>query len=71
MQLWPVFVFSFREIFRAEDLDSAMNDVDNYLEVNQEVVNRYLEYRNSDNYKSSPAYRMQQILVEFQESSGF
>lgn len=55
----------------AADFDSIMNDLDNYLEVNHESVVGYLEYRNSDDFKASPAYRMQQILVEFQESSGY
>jgi len=30
-----------------------------------------LEYRNSDEYKKSPACKMQQLLLQFQQESGY
>lgn len=55
----------------SEGFDSAIKDLDNYLDVNHESIVNYLNYRNSDEYKSSPAYRMQQLFITFQESTGY
>ncbi|WP_278523674.1 hypothetical protein [Clostridium cochlearium] len=30
-----------------------------------------MEYRNSDEYKKSPACKMQQLLLQFQQESGY
>lgn len=49
----------------------SVNNTDTYLEENKEAIEKYLEYRNSEEYKNSPAYRMQQLLLKFQQESGY
>jgi len=49
----------------------AVNDVDVYMEKNKEIIEKYFEYINSDEYKNSPAYKMKQLLLKFQQESGY
>jgi len=42
-----------------------------YLEENKEDIEKYLEYRNSDEYKKSPVCKIQQLLLKFQQESGY
>jgi len=49
----------------------SVNDIDKYLEENKEVIEKYLEYTNSDEYKNSPAYKMKQLLLKFQQENGY
>ncbi|HOQ01650.1 MAG TPA: MerR family transcriptional regulator [Acetivibrio clariflavus] len=51
-------------------VDSVIN-ADKYIEENKEVIEKYLEYINTDEYKNSPAYRMKQLLLKFQKDSGY
>ncbi|MBP1995365.1 MerR family transcriptional regulator [Paenibacillus eucommiae] len=54
-----------------KDMDSAVNDYANFMEENKDRLEQYLEYRNSEDFKASPAYRMQQILLDFQKNNGY
>jgi DNA-binding transcriptional MerR regulator len=49
----------------------SISDYNNYIDENKDLIERYLEYRNSEEFRSSPAYKMQQLLIKFQESSGY
>jgi DNA-binding transcriptional MerR regulator len=49
----------------------AVNNIDIYLKENKEDIEKYLEYRNSDKFKKSPTYKMQQLLLRFQQESGY
>jgi DNA-binding transcriptional MerR regulator len=49
----------------------SVNNIDMYLEENKEDIEKYLEFRNSDEYKKSPAYKIQQLLLKFQQESGY
>lgn len=49
----------------------VINDLDKYLEENKENIQKYLEYRTSEAFKNSPAYKMQQLLLKFQQESGY
>jgi len=49
----------------------AISNIDMYLEENKEVIEKYLEYRTSDEYKNSLAYKMRQLLLKFQQESGY
>jgi len=52
-------------------LIESIENVDKYLEENKETIEKYFEYVNSDEYKNSPAYKMKQLLLEFQQQSGY
>ncbi|MCX7883936.1 MAG: MerR family transcriptional regulator [Caloramator sp.] len=49
----------------------AVNNTEEYLNKNKEDIEKYLEFRNSDEYKNSIAYKMQQLLLKFQQESGY
>lgn len=49
----------------------SVNNMDKYLEENKEFIERYLKYKNSEEYKNSLTYRMQQLLLKFQQESGY
>lgn len=49
----------------------SVNNIDVYLEENREVIGKYLEYRNSDEYKSSPAYKIRQLLLKYLQENEY
>ncbi|SKA79248.1 transcriptional regulator, MerR family [Caloramator quimbayensis] len=49
----------------------AVNNTEEYLKQNKEDIEKYLEFKNSDEYKNSIAYKMQQLLLKFQQESGY
>ena len=49
----------------------SVNNIDGYIEKNKEVIEKYLEYINSDEYKNSPAYKMKQLLLKFKKENGY
>ncbi|SHF08310.1 MerR family transcriptional regulator [Caloramator proteoclasticus] len=48
-----------------------IENTDEYLEQNKEDIVKYLEIRNTDEYKNSLGYKMQKLLLEFQQQSGY
>lgn len=58
-----------------QSLDSgiraAIDDYDSFMETKKDIIEMYLEYRKSDAYKSSPAYKVQTLMLEFQKASGY
>lgn len=54
-----------------ESVYEALDDYDGYIEKNKETIDAYLEYKNSDEFKNSPAFKMQQLLIDFQSQSGY
>ncbi|PAC34831.1 MerR family transcriptional regulator [Caldifermentibacillus hisashii] len=50
---------------------NAVEDIENYIVNNQQEIEEYIKFRNSEDYKSTPAFKLQQLLVEFQKSSGY
>lgn len=54
-----------------DDVAYAVDDIESYIEKNKESLNEYLKMRTSPEYKDSPAYKMQQMLLEFQQQSGY
>ncbi|MBI9048020.1 MAG: MerR family transcriptional regulator [Anaerolineaceae bacterium] len=58
-----------------QEMDSSLLDlvdnIDEYLETNKEKVEQYLKIRTSDEFKNSPAYKLHQLLLAFQQQSGY
>ena len=52
-------------------LMDAISDINGYMEKNKEVIEKYFEYINSDEYKNSPAYKIKQLLLKFQQEIGY
>ena len=49
----------------------VLDNFDDYLEENRGFIEQYLAFRNSESYKSSPLFAMQQAMMAFQQSSGY
>lgn len=50
---------------------NAFDDVEGYILSNRGVLEEYIKMRTSEEYKSTLAYKMQQLLLNFQQSSGY
>ncbi len=49
----------------------AYDNPDVYFENNKEMLNQYLEFKKSDEYLNSPAFKLMQIMKDFYSSSGY
>ncbi|MDT3428830.1 hypothetical protein J2Z22_004424 [Paenibacillus forsythiae] len=54
-----------------DSMNRAVQDYSSFLAEHRESIAHYLAYRNSQEYRSSPACKMEQLLIEFQHSSGY
>ncbi|MGW8114194.1 MerR family transcriptional regulator [Caproicibacterium sp. NSD3] len=54
-----------------KSMASVVDDYDGYVDKNKKSIEQYLEIRNSEEYKSSPAFEMQKAMIDFQRSSGY
>lgn len=50
---------------------NAVEDIDNYISKNKESLEKYIEMRTSEDFKASPRYKFQQLLLDFQKSNGY
>ncbi|WP_342488837.1 MerR family transcriptional regulator [Cytobacillus sp. FSL W7-1323] len=53
------------------NLLNAIDDIDSYIVSNKQSMEEYIKFRNSEEFKSTPVYKMQQLLLDFQQSSGY
>ncbi|WP_137744456.1 MerR family transcriptional regulator [Robertmurraya siralis] len=72
------FLKSSMALFDQEDLENmntailtAVEDIEEYMETNKQRIEKYIRFRESEEYKSTDAYKMQQLLLEFQKQSGY
>jgi hypothetical protein len=54
-----------------EKTKQSIENPEAFLSENQEMLDWYLAYKKSDEYKNSPAYRLQALLKEFNTTSGY
>jgi len=60
------------EMYRMDSsIMDSVDNIDKYMEENKELIEKYMEYINSDEYKNSPAFKMKQMLLKFQQESGY
>ncbi len=52
-------------------LAAAMTDPEKYIHDNKEILEQYRAVTESEEYKASPAYRLQEYLKQFQKESGY
>ncbi len=51
---------------------SMQNTMDeSFFKTQQHSIESYIKFRNSEKFKATPVYKMQQLLVEFQQSNGY
>lgn len=53
------------------NLLNAIDDIDSYIVSNKQSMEEYIKFRNSEEFKSTPVYKMQQLVLDFQQSSGY
>ncbi len=49
----------------------SIQNPDEYLSNNKEMLDEYLEFKKSDEYKNSPAFKLMELMKEFNNSSGY
>ena len=49
----------------------AMQDIDAFVRENKEILDEYHRFKQTDEYKNSPAYRLMELMKEFCASSGY
>ncbi len=54
-----------------EKTKQSIENVEAFLSDNKEMLDWYIKYKQSDEYKSSPAYRIQEMLKGFNNTSGY
>ena len=54
-----------------ESTRKSIENPDNFLSANKEVLEQYLAYKQSDEYKNSPAYKVSELLKKFNNASGY
>ena len=54
-----------------EQTKKSIEDPEQFLSENKEMLTWYLEYKTSDEYKNSPAFKIHEMLKEFNNTSGY
>lgn len=54
-----------------EETKQSIENIDLFLSDNEELLERYLTYKQSDEYKNSPAYKANELLKTFNCASGY
>ncbi len=49
----------------------AMKDINAFAKNNKEILDEYYNYKQSDAYKTSPAYQLMEVMKAFCETSGY
>lgn len=49
----------------------AVDDYSSFMGNKRDIIEMYLEYRKSDEFRASPGYKMQSLMLEFQKASGY
>lgn len=54
-----------------EKTKQSIENPDKFLSENKEVLEQYLEYKHSEEFKNSPVFKIQTMLKEFNSTSGY
>ncbi|MCX8129827.1 MAG: MerR family transcriptional regulator [Clostridia bacterium] len=54
-----------------ESVKQSIEKPDKFLSENKEILEHYIAFRQSDEYKNSPIYKIQALLKEFNKTSGY
>lgn len=55
----------------AESVTAAIQDPEQYIKDNKEMLEQYKAIKASDDYKDSPAYRLQELLAQLNRQNGY
>lgn len=54
-----------------ESTKKSYENPDEFLSNNKEMLTQYLEYKKSDEYKNSPAFKLMELMKKFNSSNGY
>ncbi len=52
-------------------VSQSMRDIGTFVQENRDALEQYLQYRQSDEYRNSPAHHLRRLLQEFCRTSGY
>lgn len=55
----------------SDNLKRAFEDTEKYMIDNKEILEQYMAFKESDEYKESPAYKLQELFRKFNQESGY
>lgn len=55
----------------AEGMDAVISDTEKYIAENQEFIESWMAYKQSEEYRNSPAFLLEEALKQFQSASGY
>jgi len=55
----------------SDSVNAAVHETEKYIANNHEVIERYIAYKKSEEYKATPAYQLEQVLRQFNSVSGY
>ncbi len=55
----------------SQNMKHAVENPEEFLEKNKEFLEQYKQYLQSEEFKQSPAYKLKQMLLEFNQASGY
>lgn len=53
------------------NMNDVISDTEKYIAENKEILEQYMQLKQSDEFKASPAYRLQEHLRKFSSESGY
>lgn len=54
-----------------EALKEAVNDPENWLKGNKEIIEQYLEFQKTDEYRNSAGFKLKELLRNFNQNNGY
>ncbi len=51
--------------------EDAFQNIDEFVKENKAVLDTYMEYKQSEEYKNSPAYKFMELMKEFCQTNGY
>ncbi|MBS6646780.1 MAG: MerR family transcriptional regulator [Clostridiaceae bacterium] len=52
-------------------VNNAICDTERYIADNKEIIEQYMQWKNSEEFKASPAYRLQELLRKLNSENGY
>jgi len=50
---------------------AAIDEYENFMKTKRDIIEMYLDYCKSDEYKASPAFQLKKLMTKFQKESGY
>ena len=51
--------------------EKAFQNIDEFVKANKQILDNYMEYKQSEEYKNSPAYKFMELMKEFCQTNGY